>query len=152
MKPPTSTANLVLADAAEIFSICNDAGISHRESLLRIHRRSNRESARELFDHLNLLDGGTPTEEVLESMSRSSDAKLREFALAIGLSTRLGTPLSAQLHGITRQIRHQWLVEFRLKSTQAETQMIFPQVAISLPLTILFALYPSLQMLRGALG
>jgi tight adherence protein C len=152
MKLPTSTANLVLAEAAEIFSICSEAGISHRESLLRIQRRLKRDSATEFFDQLTLLDAGAPTEEVLESMSKSSNDKLREFALAIGLSTRLGTPLAAQLHGYTQQIRHQWLVEFRLKSTQAETQMIIPQVAISLPLTILFALYPSLQMLRGTLG
>ena len=152
MKSPTSTANLVLAEAAEIFAICSEAGISHRESLLRIHRRLNRDSAIEFFDQLTLLDAGAPTEDVLETMSKSSDNKFREFALAISLSTRLGTPLSAQLHGFTQQIRHQWLVEFRLSATKAETQMIIPQVAISLPLTILFALYPSLQMLQAALG
>ncbi len=152
MKPPTSSANLGLADFAEIFAICSEAGISHRESLLRISRRLDRESAGEFFKYLLPLEVGGSTEEVLESMSKSSNNRVREFALAISLSTRLGTPLSAQLQSFTQQIRHQWLVEFRQKATQAETQMIIPQVAISLPLTIVFALYPSLQMLRATVA
>ena len=151
MKMPSSIADLTMADAIEIFSICNQAGIHHREALARLLMRLNRKTAGELFECLKPLDDGTSAEDVIESMTKSSNARIREFALAVSLSARLGTSLTAQLHNLVQQIRHQWLLDFRLKATQVETQMIIPQVAISLPLTILFALYPSLQMLSGSI-
>jgi Flp pilus assembly protein TadB len=76
--------------------------------------------------------------------------RFRELVVKIALSKRLGTQLSEQLTGFSSALTSDWLSELRAISLRAETRLILPQVTLTLPMTILFSLYPSLQMLNGS--
>ena len=150
MKLPKSTVDLGLADAAELHAVCIGAGLSHREALLRLGRRLSAGSMPELQSAIEEIQNGKSVADAFEELA-SSDAnpRLRDFALSISLSLKLGTPLEPPLLRLAGHIRDSWLAEFKVAALASETRMLLPQVALSLPLTIIFALYPTLKMLGG---
>jgi tight adherence protein C len=150
MRLPTSSNDLVIAEAAQLYAVCSSAGVNHRESFLFVGRRLTKCDLPELKQSIEDVRGGASMETVLQDLSqRNSNTRLREFALAISLSSRLGTSSEQPLLQLANRIQESWLVDYRIAATSAETRMLLPQVAITLPLTILFALYPSLKLLSG---
>lgn len=151
MKHPSSTPDLAVAETAELYAIALASGISHREALLRLARRIEHRAARDFVDLTERMRQGESLEGTLDEFQRvGSSARLQDFGQNVALSIRLGTPVEVSMSRLAKQIRKQWLVEYQLIAKAAETRMLLPQVAITLPLTILFALYPSLRMLGGS--
>lgn len=151
MKHPSSTPDLAVAEIAELYAIALASGISHREALLRLARRIEHRAARDFVDLIERMRQGESLESTLDEFQRvGSSARLQDFGQNVALSIRLGTPVEVSMSRLAKQIRKKWLVEYQLIAKAAETRMLLPQVAITLPLTILFALYPSLRMLGGS--
>lgn len=150
MKSPDSEFDLGLADAVTIYSICLAGGATHRESL---NWASNR-ITNPLFEDFALLaqtiEAGHSVEAACQIASaQTHHPRFREFATKVGLASQLGSALNQQLRDFTKTLRAEYLIELRTLGVRAETRMLLPQVLLTLPLTILFSLFPSIQMLSG---
>ena len=151
MKHPASTPDLVVAELAELYAIALASGISHREALLRLARRVERSAARDFVDLIERMRQGESLESTLDGLQKvDPSSRFADFGQNVALSMRLGTPVEVSMSRLSKQIRKRWLVEYQLIAKAAETRMLLPQVAITMPLTILFALYPSLRMLGSS--
>jgi Flp pilus assembly protein TadB len=151
MKPPKTERDLALAQAASLLAICIAGGASQREALKWVANRATSNQLEELALLAEAIDGGLPVEQACELAEQATEhPRFRELVVKIALSKRLGTQLSEQLTGFSSALTSDWLSELRAISLRAETRLIFPQVTLTLPMTILFSLYPSLQMLNGS--
>ena len=151
MRPPKSERDLALAQAATLVSICLLGGASHREALKWVANRATGPQLEELALLAEAIDSGVPVEQACELAEHATEhSRFRELVVKIGLSSRLGTRLGDQLSSFANTLCAGWLSDLRATSQRAETRMLIPQVTLTLPLTILFSLYPSLKMLNGS--
>jgi hypothetical protein len=58
---------------------------------------------------------------------------------------------ASEFSDLGHALREQWLVQEAAAAASVETKLLLPQVILSLPLTVLFALYPSLSLLSSSL-
>jgi hypothetical protein len=58
---------------------------------------------------------------------------------------------SGEFYDLGQALREQWLVQKAATALAIETKLLLPQVVLSLPLTVLFALFPSVSMLGSSL-
>jgi tight adherence protein C len=150
MKRPMSERDLALADASNLMSICLAGGASHREAIKWVANRATSSHLEELALLSEAVESGASVQRACEIAEQTTDhARFREFVIKLNLSNQLGTPLQQQLEGFANTMRLDWLSEFRAIGVRAETRMLLPQVTLTLPMTILFSLYPSLQLLNG---
>jgi tight adherence protein C len=99
-----------------------------------------------LTDALNV--GDSISNSLLEYEASQSNPALRELALKLALSDQLGTPITEQLISLATALRAEYLVEFRKGGARKETRLLLPLVFLVLPVTVLFAVYPSAQFLQ----
>ncbi|MFM5903524.1 MAG: type II secretion system F family protein [Microbacteriaceae bacterium] len=151
MKRPQSEYGLALSELTTLFAIALAGGAGHREALVW---SANRATNPRLEDYALLatsVDDGMPLNAACRlALADSSEARFQEFVTKLELSAKLGTSLQQQLTNFRNTLRSDYLIEFRSLALKSETRMLFPQVLITLPLSILFALFPSIQMLQGA--
>ena len=151
LRPPKSERDLALAQAATLISICLSGGASHREALKWVANRATGAQLEELALLAEAIDSGVPVEQACELAEHATlHPRFRELVVKIGLSSQLGTRLGDQLGSFANTLCAGWLSDMRSISQRAETRMLIPQVTLTLPLTILFSLYPSLKMLNGS--
>jgi tight adherence protein C len=72
----------------------------------------------------------------------------RELALKLALSDQLGTQVTSQLISLATALRGEGITEFRKLGAKKETYLLMPLVFLVLPITVLFALVPSVQFLQ----
>ena len=75
-------------------------------------------------------------------------AEGREFANKLSLALRRGTPLAQLLSDQAETIRGQLRNDLLKAAGRNETRMLIPLIFMILPVTVLFATYPSLQLLQ----
>jgi tight adherence protein C len=151
MKRPNSEYGLALSELTTLCAIALAGGAGHREALTW---SANRATNPRLEDYALLatsVDDGMPLDAACQlAIADSTEPRFQEFVTKLELSARLGTSLQQQLANFRATLHGEYLIEFRALALKAETRMLFPQVLITLPLSILFALFPSIQMLQGA--
>lgn len=151
MRSPRSERDLALAQATSLLSICLSGGASQREALKWVANRATGSQLEELAILAETIDSGVSVEQACAiAESATEHPRFRELAVKIGLSNRLGSQLADQLPQFAQSLRADWLSELRSTFLRAETRMLLPQVMLTLPMTILFSLYPSLQILNGS--
>jgi Flp pilus assembly protein TadB len=151
VRQPKSEKDLALAQATALLSICLAGGASHREALKWVANRATGSQLEELALLAEAIDSGVSVEQACNLAEHATEhPRFRELVVKIGLSSRLGTRLGEQLSGFASTLCVDWISEMRSLSQRAETRMLLPQVTLTLPLTILFSLYPSLKMLSGS--
>ena len=151
MKAPKSDRDLALAQATSLLGICMAGGASHREALKWVANRATSAQLEELALLAEAIESGVPVQQACELAEHATEhPRFRELAVKIGLSSRLGTGLTEQLESFSNSLFAEWLSELRSISQRAETRMLLPSVTLTLPMTILFSLYPSLQMLNSS--
>jgi tight adherence protein C len=137
---------------AELLALAVTAGESTPQALERITRLSGGELAAELELCLAQTRTGTPLVEALQGVSRRTGlAPLTRFVDGIVVAVQRGTPLGEVLRAQAQDAREaarQALIE---EGGKREIAMMVPVVFLVLPVTVLFAVYPGLSMLRVAL-
>lgn len=136
----------------ELLSLALAAGDSLPGSLARIVRRGSGELAMEWARVLRVAETGQPLSATLLSSARAMGVEEIE-ALAHHLSASLerGAPLAEVVRAHSSDSRLQQLRAVVERAGKAEVWMLIPLVLLILPITVIFAVWPSLQALQFSL-
>jgi len=133
----------------EILTLAIGAGESPAAAFKRIASRGNGYLAAEFRIVVREIEGGASFSAALDSMSkRLQSGTLRRFADSILISISRGTPLVETLLNGTSQSRNLERVRLLSAAGKSEVSMMIPVVFLILPISILFALFPSLSTLN----
>ena len=134
---------------AELLALSVAAGESPVSALDRVVRRSNGALSDDLAQVLGRIRTGEPVGAAFESLARSTGLPIvARFATGITVAMERGTPLADVLHAQAADVREagrRLLIE---TAARKEIAMMAPVVFFVLPVTILFAFYPSVLGLR----
>lgn len=103
---------------------------SFQRSLAALELGSN------LFDELDVL------------RKKTSHPAAVELVVKLQVSLQFGSPLSDQLMALSRSLRQRVAQHQLSQAAKRENLMLLPLVFLILPVTVLFAVYPSLQYLN----
>lgn len=138
-----------LPDLIELLASALGSGVSYREALNWVIIRASGQMRTELAQLSDALSvGDSISNSLLNYESSQTNPALRELALKLALADQLGTPVIDQLISLATALRAEYLVEFRKLGSKKETRMLLPLVFLVLPVTVLFAVYPSTLFLQ----
>ncbi len=139
-----------LPDFLDLFSVALSSGESVHSALSRVVPRMHGVVASEFEQLLLALELGSDFETELTQMSiRNSNNPLSELANRLLLAIRRGSPIAKLLSNQAVFMRNDLHNQMLKLSGRNETRMLIPLVFLILPVTILFAIFPSLEMLGG---
>jgi tight adherence protein C len=95
--------------------------------------------------------GSDLAEELGELAKRLPLAELNEFCQKLQISIDRGTPSAHQISQLSESIQHQVIRNLIRRAGQNETKMLIPTIFLILPITVLFAIFPSLLVLQTSL-
>jgi len=139
-----------LPDFLDLFSVALSSGESVYSALNRVVPRMTGAVAKEFEGLLLALELGSDFETELAQMSTKNVGNpLSEVANRLSLANRRGTPIAQLLTSQAIFVRRDFQNHMLQLSGRNETRMLIPLVFLILPVTILFAIFPSLEMLGG---
>ena len=148
-KSRTRAAVSELPDILELMAVSLSAGDGLFGALARVTPRSTGVLAEALRKILSALEIGSDLESELEWLARRlPDRQIVEFSRKLSTALRRGTPLAQMLQGLAESARAELRNDLLRQVGRNETRMLIPLVFLILPVTVLFALYPSLQLLN----
>lgn len=140
-----------LPDFLELLSVAISSGESIYSSLRRVVPRLNGVLADELRKMLLALELGSDLPGELHELSRRlPQRQVVEFCNKLSLALRRGTPLVRVLSEQAESVRQEVVNQLTKRAGKNETRMLVPLVFLILPVTVLFAVYPSLKLLNIA--
>ena len=146
--PSSHDSDLFLADSITHFAFVLKSGSSIRAALQSAAEAQDK-AVENIFSAL--ADQGLPETGVREMSeqvrSLGLEGQEREFLTKLILADSLGTVSAEEFIAISESIRHRWLAGDAVYSQALETRLLLPSILISLPLTVIFALFPSLSLL-----
>ena len=138
-----------LPEILELMSVALSAGDGLFGALARVIPRSNGVLAEALKQILLALELGADLETELAWLSKTlPQRQIIEFANKLSLALRRGTPLSQMLRSLAESTRSELRNDQLKQAGRNETRMLIPLIFLILPITVLFAVYPSLQLLN----
>lgn len=138
-----------LPDIMELLAVALASGESVYNSISKVISRADGLVAKEFSYLLRAVQLGSSFEEELEEIAdRLPQQHVIEFVNKLALAMRRGTPLAKLLHDQSQSVRHEIQNEISKQAGKNETRMMIPLVFLILPVTVLFAIYPSLQLLN----
>jgi len=139
---------------AEYLALCVTAGLSPIMSIKKILENDLSDSfSNALFTELNqflseIHDGKSTTFALDELAKRINIPEIYRFVDALIVTMERGTPLASVLRQQAVDLREAQRREFLDLGNKAELKMMVPVVFLILPVSILFALWPSLYQLN----
>jgi tight adherence protein C len=138
-----------LPEIVDLLAVALAAGESLYSALRLVVPRTSGVLAKELQRLLSALDLGADIETELNELSqRVSGRQIAEFSNKLILALSRGTPLAAVMLDQSVSVRAELQQQLTVLAGKNETRMLFPLVFLILPITVLFAIYPSLQLLN----
>ena len=138
-----------LPEILELMSVALSAGDGLFGALARVIPRSNGVLAEALKQILLALELGADLETELAWLAKTlPQRQIIEFANKLSLALRRGTPLSQMLRSLAESTRSELRNDQLKQAGRNETRMLIPLIFLILPITVLFAVYPSLQLLN----
>lgn len=133
----------------EMLTLAVGAGESPASALKRISKRATGLLAGEFEKVITELEEGRSLTYALDDLSKrlSSDA-IRRFVDSLAISISRGSSLVETLSHNAHESRNQERVRLLTAAGKSEISMMIPVVFLILPISILFALYPSLTNLN----
>ena len=133
----------------EMMTLSLSAGESPLMSMERISRNAQGSLSREFAMVILAVSEGSPFVEALDSMGRRVNSLLvRRFIDALVIAITRGAPVIDVLHSHAREAREFQRNRILATASKAELSMMIPVVFLILPISILFALWPSLTNLN----
>ncbi len=124
-------------------------GHSLHAAIERVASRSRSSVAEELKTFLkNVALGESISSELAALCERKPTAAMKEFVNKISISIARGTPLVESFEALSESLRERRAFELLKRAGVNETKMLIPLVALVLPTTVLFALFPSVRFLN----
>ena len=134
---------------AELMALAVGAGESAASALDRVARSSQGVLSEEFGKVLAQTRTGVPLVEALSQFSaRINVPALARFADGIGVAVNRGTPLAEVLRAQAQDVRDVAKRELMEAAGRKEIGMMIPLIFGVLPLTVVFAVFPGLALLR----
>ena len=133
----------------EMMTLALSAGETPLSVLERVSLRGSGPLVDEFSKVVKDVRTGIPFSNSLDSMSRRVQSHtLRRFADALVIAVTRGAPLIEVLHSHAREAREMQRNQILRAAGKSEISMMIPVVFLILPISILFALWPSLSNLN----
>jgi len=133
----------------EMYSLAMSAGETPLAAMERIGRTASGSMAIEFNKVVVLVKSGEPFHIALDSMGRDLDSiAIRRFVDSLIIATLRGAPLIEVLQRHAQEARELQRNRVLGAAAKAEISMMIPVVFLILPISILFALWPSLANLN----
>lgn len=133
----------------EALTLSLSAGETPLTSMQRISSRGHGALIKEFSYVIESVTAGTPFASALDSMGRRvKSVAVRRFVDSIVIAITRGAPLIDVLHSHAREARDFQRNRVLSAASKAELSMMIPVVFLILPISILFALWPSLSNLN----
>ncbi|MGN8245964.1 type II secretion system F family protein [Cellulomonas soli] len=137
---------------AELLALAVGAGEGAAGALERVVRSTHGELSAELGRTLADTRAGAPLTVALDRLAdRTGLAALSRFAEAVSVAIDRGTPLADVLRAQAQDVREEGRRALMEAGGRKEVQMMVPVVFLILPVTVLFAVFPSAVVLRVGL-
>lgn len=134
---------------AELLALSITAGEGTIDALDRACRATEGELSRELAYTLAEARTGTPLVEALDNLGkRTGIQSIAQFVDGMAVAIARGTPLSEVLRAQASDVRDEGRRQLMELSGKKEVGMLVPVVIFVLPITVLFAVFPSLAVLN----
>ncbi|MGW9825047.1 tight adherence protein C [Brevibacterium pityocampae] len=134
---------------AELLALSITAGEGTVDALERSCRSTTGELSEELRLTLAEARTGTPLVEALDNLGkRTSIPSIVQFVDGIAVAISRGTPLAEVLRAQAADVRDEGRRHLMELSGKKEVGMLVPVVLFVLPITVLFAVFPSLAVLE----
>lgn len=128
----------------ELFAVLVSAGESPSTALARITERASGELARKFSLALVELQNGKNLTQALEVIgAKSNSATIRRFCDTLILAMERGTSLSEVLTRQVEEVRSAHHASLLTAAGKAEIALMIPVIFLILPISVLFALWPS---------
>lgn len=128
----------------ELFAILVVAGESPARALLRISEIGEGEFSQKVKSSVELMRQGQGLSSALEALAKSSGSlTVRRFCDSLIIAIERGTSLSEVLYRQVEDIRRAQQTELLKQAGKAEIALMIPVVFLILPISVLFALWPS---------
>jgi tight adherence protein C len=132
----------------EMLTLAIAAGETPIAAFARIADRSESYLANEFSIVVQRVREGRPFHEALDEMSRTlKSSSIRRFIDALVMALVRGAPIVEVLHRHVAEARISQRNLVMDKAGKAETSMMIPIVFLILPISVLFALWPSINQL-----
>lgn len=137
----------------ELFSILVSAGLSPSAALLRISEVSSGVFASLLRDSVHEMRHGAPLSSALDMINEVvNSSSVRRFSDSIVIAMERGTPLNDVLYRQVEEVRQAQRNAMLERAGKAEIALMIPVVFLILPISVLFALWPSYFALGNSMG
>jgi tight adherence protein C len=137
------------AQLALLLSVAFDSGLGVLAALDRVIRNARGSTAAKFKRLLNALDlGSNIWEELAELRQSSKDPAVGELVLKLQVALQFGSPLADQLSKLAKSNRAVVAQQLQEQAAKNENLMLLPLVFLILPITVLFAVFPSIQYLH----
>lgn len=134
---------------AELLALSVGAGEGPVGALERIARSAQGELTAELRRTLADVRSGIPLTRALENLAdRTGIASLTRFAEGVSVAVERGTPLADVLRAQAQDVRDSGRRALMELGGKKEVLMLVPVVFLILPVTVVFAVFPSLVTLQ----
>lgn len=151
MKPKKTSLRFALPDVAGVMGLLLAAGLPVPVAIGWLAPRTSGEIGVLLRTLVSNLQLGADLFDELEELSRFGDPGLSELAEKLRLMVERGAGVSSQVFELSSSLRSALFRELLAKAGSNETKMLIPTVFLILPVTVLFALFPSLIVLQQSI-
>jgi tight adherence protein C len=138
------------ADVTQVFGLLLENGLPVSVAIRWLEPRLSgvwQQNFRFLVDNLDL--GADLIAELQALSQRMPIAEVIEFTQKLQISIERGTPSAHQISQLSGSIRQQVMRGLIKRAGQNETKMLVPTIFLILPVTVLFAIFPSLAVLQS---
>lgn len=151
LKPVRTNLRFTVPDVASVLGLLLAAGLPVSVALAWLAPRTRGDLGQVLTQLCENVELGADITSELEAWADYQDAGLTELAEKLLLMIERGAGVSHQVFELATSLRHALYRELLQKAGSNETKMLIPTVFLILPVTVLFALFPSLVVLQQSI-
>jgi tight adherence protein C len=151
IKPKKTALRFSLPDVTAVMGLLLSAGLPVSVAIGWLAPRCSGEIAKLLQAITENLELGADIVSELDELQSYGDPGLSELAEKLKLMIERGASVSSQVLELALTLRSSLYRELLAKAGSNETKMLIPTVFLILPVTVLFALFPSLIVLQQSI-
>lgn len=151
LKPTKTNLRFTVPDVAGVLGLLLAAGLPVSVAVSWLAPRTRGELGQILTQLCENVELGADITSELGIWADYQDPGLTELAEKLLLMIERGAGVSHQVFELAASLRHALYRELLQKAGANETKMLIPTVFLILPVTVLFALFPSLVVLQQSI-
>lgn len=142
--------DLQLPGSIQSLALMISSGLSPIRAMELISQRTESELSRELRGVVVAIRAGTPANRAIDSFAENVGTPgTRKFSNSIVIALERGSPLVPVLMSLVRDLRVESKNDLLRRAGKAEIALMIPVVFLILPISVVFALFPSITQLQN---